>query len=948
MSGVAVIEVPETPPADTGDARVELANLFLHGDGLEIGALHLATALPPGAHARYVDRMSVSDLRAHYPELQTLDLAPVDVIDDGERLDTIEPESVDFIVANHFLEHCEDPIRTIQTHLTKLKPGGTLFYAVPDKRYTFDFQRPRTTLEHVIEDHEHGPEHSRAEHYVAWVRAGLVPGFAPVTEQDIQDKAAELERESYSIHFHIWTQADLAALMFHIHQRLGNFEVEAIRRRSIENIVVLRKHGDPPTTAEPEPAAVPVPVAPLPPVPEPPRPGMPLAGLRAALDAGSAAAHWSIDPDGIDGRAWVIAADQPVTIPLRLDRPVRLLARARLLPHDWREGTGKLHVWVATRDGAGDLHRLSSTRLSVADDLDGIELDCELPAETVALLIGADGRGARTVRTVARFALVEPRLVDPLAPPAVMAAAPTPAPTPLDGPLISVLCPVHDPPPQMLAEAIDSVLDQSYPNWELVLSDDGSRNAEIIAELQRRAEADPRITLTRRSPAGGISAATNAALELASGEYIALLDHDDTLDPQALAQIAHALNQDPQLDMVYSDEDIVLDGQPVWFHYKPAWSPDTLNTNGYTCHLGVYRRELVRAIGGFRSEFDGSQDVDMILRLVERTDRIGHVPAILYHWRIHPDSTAGGDAKPYAYVAARNAIAGHLERIGIDAEVEYGPPGLYRVVHRVDPATDAAIALAVDDEAGLLDAARSWLAQPHDAWRAVVAAPPSRHDAITGALTAAGLERERFELVGADPVAGRVAALQRAADMADAAHLLLLESPLAGLSSDWLTRLLGYSGQPGVGAAGPIVLCDDGRIAHAGVAVPDGVPLYLLHGMRVSMDDFFGYGTSAYDVLGLSGALMTSRQAFARLGGLNPELGELALVDYCIRAERELELRSVTIGDVRLQTTSDGPLANDLPLLRTFADRWRSERRVDPYYNPLLRADRGDFTSRRR
>ena len=138
--------------------------------------------------------------------------------------------------------------------------------------------------------------------------------------------------------------------------------------------------------------------------------------------------------------------------------------------------------------------------------------------------------------------------------------------------------------------------------------------------------------------------------------------------------------------MVYSDEDIVDGGRQVWVHLKPAWSPDTLRTNGYTCHLGVYRRSLVRRSAGFRSEFDGSQDIDMILRLTERTDRVAHVPAILYHWRAHAASTAGGDAKPYAYVAARSAYAAHLERTGVAASVGYGPPGLYRVAATVDPA----------------------------------------------------------------------------------------------------------------------------------------------------------------------------------------------------------------------------------------------------------------------
>jgi predicted SAM-dependent methyltransferase len=947
---VSVITGPASPPPEVGDARIELANLFLRGYGLEIGALHLRTVLPPDARARYVDRMSVEDLRAHYPELVTLDLAPVEVVDDGERLETIPSESVDFIVANHFLEHCQDPIRTIETHLNKLRPGGTLFYAVPDKRYTFDYQRPRTSLQHLIDDHERGPGRSRSEHYLAWVNAGLVPDFKPSTQQEVEEKAAELEAEDYSIHFHVWTQADLASLMFHIHERLGNFEVEAIRSRGIENIVVLRKHGDPPAGAEVTVApavAKPALAATAPTPPSPTRsarrrlPGYPLGALRTILDAGSAAAHWSLNPDGIDGRAWVIAARSPVTVPLTLEGPVTLRAHAQLLPHDWRDGTGQLDVSVATVGQHGQRTSLWSHRLARLDDPTGVAVDCEIPGDTVALVVGCETVGRLTDGAVARFALVDPYLADPRAGGAAGRPAPVRARVPSDGPTISVLCPVHDPPPAILAEAIDSVLGQTYDRWELILSDDGSRDPRIVDELQRRADTDTRIRLTRRSDAGGISAATNDALELAAGEYVALLDHDDTLDPDALAHFAAAINAEPALDMLYSDEDIVLDRRPVWVHRKPGWSPDTLNTNGYTCHLGVYRRSLVREIGGFRSEFNGSQDVDMILRLTERTDRVGHVPEILYHWRIHPDSTAGGDAKPYAYVAARNAIADHLRRCEIDAEVEFGPPGLYRVVHRVDPSTTAAIVIAADDGRGLEDAARSWMAQPHGAWRAYVGVSSGHREQVAAALIAAGLDESRFVLVITDAEADRVVALQLTAAAADADVLLLLESPQIGLSHDWLTRLIGYACQSGIAAAGPIVLSADGRIGHAGIAVPDGLPLPLLYGERSSMDHHFGYATSVYNVSGVDGALMTARATFERLGGLRVDAGTAALGDYCLRAEDELGERSVTIGDVRLQLVGADPATNDLGAIRRFAERWRE--RADPYYNAALRSDRGDF-----
>ena len=494
----------------------------------------------------------------------------------------------------------------------------------------------------------------------------------------------------------------------------------------------------------------------------------------------------------------------------------------------------------------------------------------------------------------------------------------------------------------MLEEAIASVCSQTFTDWELCLVDDGSTSPDVIAALRRHAASDPRIHLRRRQTAGGISAATNAALELATGQYIALLDHDDTLAPDALRRVADQLAAQPDLDMIYSDEDIVMDGRQIWLHLKPGWSPDTLRTNGYTCHLGVYRRALVSEIGGFRSDFDGSQDVDMILRLVERTDRIAHIPHILYHWRVHTGSTAGGDAKPYAYVAARNAIAAHLERCGIDAEVGYGPPGLYRVAHRVDPLQSIALVVAVEDQRGLEEAARSWASQPHPTWTVVLAAPEQSLVACADALRAAGLADSQVSTVVTQTGWDRTTALAAAADAATADHLLLMQTPAAGLTHDWLTRLIGYSNQPQIAAAGPIVLGADGRISQAGIALPEGIPLHLLHGERSSMDNFFGYGTSVYNVTAVSGLLLTRGDIFRDLGGLNPQFGDLALIDYCVRAT-DTGRRVVIVPDARLRTTGPDATANDLPAIWRLRQSWAQTHTRDPYYNPNYRTDRGDF-----
>jgi SAM-dependent methyltransferase len=218
-------------------ARVRLARRFLHGDGLEIGALHLPLPMPRGTRVRYVDRMDRDALVREYPELEGHALVNVDVIDDGERLSTVPGASVDFVVANHFLEHTEDPIGTLEQHTRVLRPGGVLFLANPDPRVTFDEHRPLTTIEHLAKDHREGPEHSRDAHYEEWAR--LVER-AP--EADVPTRAAALREAGYSIHFHVWTPAVFMELVHHCaHEEGIPIELEALVPVRHEFIAVLRK-----------------------------------------------------------------------------------------------------------------------------------------------------------------------------------------------------------------------------------------------------------------------------------------------------------------------------------------------------------------------------------------------------------------------------------------------------------------------------------------------------------------------------------------------------------------------------------------------------------------------------------------------------------------------------------------------------------------------------------
>ncbi len=496
------------------NARAQLAAEFLRGTGVEIGA-----------------------------------------VGDAQRLETVDEESLGFLVVDHFLDHSDSPIETIGTHLRKLRPGGVLLYAVSDK-------------------------------------------------------------------------PDALKLFTRCHDQCDSFDIQAIRRSGREHIVVLRKRG---TLVAPAPVGVrsnePILAYPVPGTSEG---RIPLSALRERLDGESQGGHWSVNFGGTTGRSLVHTAGSAINFPLRLAGPVRFSARAILVDHDWRDSSGVIRPSVAIVDHAGQRRELWSWSLRCAadgDDLHAVKVDCDLPASTRSLELGLEKLPSPHGTTVGRMLWLDAELVDPSAP----AWEPEPGPMPESGdapsarhvPLISVLTPVHNPPVAMLEEAIWSVRRQSFADWELCLCDDGSTDPEVISTLQRHVEEDARIRLTRRDQAGGISVATNAALELARGEYVALLDHDDWLEPDTLEAIARMVGADPSLDMLYSDEDIVADGRRIGLALKPDWSPEAFCSVMYTCHVGVYRRELAARLGGFRSEFDGAQDYDFVLRFIEadRPDR---------------------------------------------------------------------------------------------------------------------------------------------------------------------------------------------------------------------------------------------------------------------------------------------------------------------------------------
>ena len=218
--------------------RDAIARAYIRGTGIEIGALHNPLRVPASANVRYVDRMPVSELREHYPELAAEKLVDVDVVDDGERLATLASETQDFVIANHFLEHCQNPLLALENMLRVLKHGGVLYLAVPDKRFTFDADRPVTPLEHLRRDYEEGPEWSRRQHFEEWVQ--LVNRVSD--PERASEETERLVEQNYSIHFHVWTPLRFVELLLYCRRELGlPLELEAMQQNGIEFIVVLAK-----------------------------------------------------------------------------------------------------------------------------------------------------------------------------------------------------------------------------------------------------------------------------------------------------------------------------------------------------------------------------------------------------------------------------------------------------------------------------------------------------------------------------------------------------------------------------------------------------------------------------------------------------------------------------------------------------------------------------------
>ncbi|HWG44310.1 MAG TPA: glycosyltransferase family 2 protein [Gemmataceae bacterium] len=529
-------------------------------------------------------------------------------------------------------------------------------------------------------------------------------------------------------------------------------------------------------------------------------------------------------------------------------------------------------------------------------------------------------------------------------------------------PRISVVVPAYNTPVPFLLAMIESVRAQTYPHWELCIADGGSQNQLAKAMLRDYAQNDSRIKVTFLSENQGIVGNSNQAMALATGDFLALLDHDDTLSPFALFEVASAINRHPDADFLYSDEDKIGVGGHERFcpHFKPGWAPDTLRSINYITHMSVFGRRLMDKIGGFRAGFDGSQDYDLILRATEQARQIVHIPKVLYHWRSHPESVAGGiEAKMYAFEAAKKALREHLARCSIDAEVQSARClGTYRIAHHLPRRPLVSIVIPSKDHPEILRCCLDSIARSTYKNYEIVVVENNSQDPRTFAYYAEAQKRPEVRVVPWNQPFNYAAAVNFGVRQSRGEILLFLNNDMEVINEDWLERLLEYALRGDVGAIGAKLYYPNGIIQHGGVVIGlGGIAGHCGLFLEGANAGYMARLLTVQNLSAVTGAcLMTPRHAFEEVGGLD-ERFVLAFndIDYCLRLRERGHLVVWTpyAELYHYESLTRGP--EDTPEkqarfhaeIRLFTEKWNELLEAgDPYYSPNATLSGHDWSVR--
>lgn len=396
-------------------------------------------------------------------------------------------------------------------------------------------------------------------------------------------------------------------------------------------------------------------------------------------------------------------------------------------------------------------------------------------------------------------------------------------------PKFSIVIPVYKTPEKFLKEMLDSIVEQTYANWELCIADGSPAGESVETVLKKYAEKDARIRYQVLGENRGISGNTNAALEMAEGDFIVLADHDDRLTPNALFECAKKLNENENCDVLYSDEDkLDMDGDELFDpHFKPDFNPDLLTSVNYICHLFVVKKELLDKVGGFRAEYDGAQDYDFIFRCTENAKQICHIPKVLYHWRCHPNSTASNpESKLYAFTAGSRAIMDHYKRVGIEAEkVEKGVDyGIYHTTFKIKDAPLVSVIIPNKDHTVDLDnCIRPMLTEgTYKNLEFVIVENNSTEQVTWDYYEKIQKEFPNVHVVRWEREFNYSAINNFGVQHAKGEYLLFMNNDIELIAKNFVEEMLGFVQREDVGIAGARLLYEDDTIQHAGVVIGFG------------------------------------------------------------------------------------------------------------------------------
>lgn len=479
-------------------------------------------------------------------------------------------------------------------------------------------------------------------------------------------------------------------------------------------------------------------------------------------------------------------------------------------------------------------------------------------------------------------------------------------------PKISIIVPTYNTDIHFLEECIESVIGQSYQNWELCIADDASPNVAVVQKIKQYSKNDERIILVQRKQNGHISLASNSAIKVATGEYLALLDHDDVLWPNALYEIVKVINADPEVDFIYSDEDKIDAASKIHSYpfFKPDWSPEFLESCNYITHFSCIRKEVVERVGGFRQGYEGAQDWDLFMRVSESTKKIHHIPKVLYSWRVHEASTAQDtDAKPYVYAAQKKLLQDHIVRIGAKGVVKQGLIWQHSIIEYKVEGEPSVTVIVYGDKAD---------------------------DAIANRLLAnSGYPRDRVHVKTHTNLTSQVL---NDVNNYKADYIVLLPADIAKISDKWLYKFIADGQRKGVGIVGGRRISLDQKVLYsAGLGIGLGqYYLPLLNGEPLDDNHYMRalHGKSRRNVLAVEAPLMINRSVLEVIDFDQLEQSYL-ITDLCLTAV-SMGFRCVYSPYITssFQAMSHAGQKLQPKAVTSFKKKWATYVAYDPFINP--------------